>query len=177
MRLPLILIFTFVACSVSGQEKKDNYSFFKLYVTNDKDEVLLVRWEGQWEIAGNRYNESLSIKEFLNKMAAEMGIKIADPKLCGMFTQKWQGNNSPTIMQYYKGRYSGGDLKIPPDCTDIQWFSFDEAIKAIPYEIMTAMMKQIKMNPGKVIGAAFEKYKDAGNATKHKTIEGFYIMN
>ncbi len=177
MRLRLILVFTIMTCSLFGQEKKDNYSFFKLYVTNEKDEVLLVKWDGQWEIAGDKYNESLSIKEFLNKMAGDMGVKIVDPKLCGMFTQKWQGNNPPTIMHYYKAKYFGGDLKIPADCTDIKWFSFDEAIKTIPYEVMTSMMKQIKGNPGKVIGAAFERYKDENNATQYKTIEDFYIMN
>jgi hypothetical protein len=146
-------------------------------VTNDKDEVLLVKWDGQWEIAGNRYNESLSINQFLNKIAADMGVKIVDPKLCGMFTQKWQGSNPPTIMQYYKAKYSSGDLIVPSDCTDIKWFSFDEAIKTIPYEVMTSMMKQIKKNPGKIIGAAFERYKDANSATKYKTLEDFYIMN
>ena len=177
MRQQLILILTFITFSLFGQDKKDNYSFFKLYVTNDKDEVLLVKWDGQWEIAGNKYNESLTIKEFLNKMASDMGIKIEDAKLCGMFTQKWQGNNPPTIMQYYKARYSGGELKVPSDCTDIRWFSFDEAIKTIPYEVMTSMMKEIKKNPGKVIGAAFERYKDASNVTKYKTVENFYIMN
>ena len=177
MRPRLILLLTLITCSLFGQEKKDNYSFFKLYVTNDKDEVLLVKWDGQWEIAGNKYNESLSINQFLNKIAADMGVKIVDPKLCGMFTQKWQGNNPPTIMQYYKAKYSSGDLKVPSDCTDIKWFSFDEAIKTIPYEVMTSMMKQIKKNSGKIIGAAFERYKDANNATKYKTLEDFYIMN
>jgi hypothetical protein len=75
MKLRLILVLTFITYSLFGQEKKDNYSFFKLYVTNDKDEVLLVKWDGQWEIAGSKYNESLSIKDFLNKMASDMGVK------------------------------------------------------------------------------------------------------
>jgi hypothetical protein len=70
-----------------------------------------------------------------------MGVKIIDPRLCGMFTQKWQGNNPLTIMHYYKAKYSGGDLKVPSDCTDIKWFSFDEAVKTIPYDVMTSMMK------------------------------------
>ncbi|MFN7654092.1 MAG: hypothetical protein ACK5PC_12695 [Cyclobacteriaceae bacterium] len=177
MRLGLILYLIFTTCCLFGQEKKDNYSFFKLFVTNDKDEVLLVKWDGQWEIAGKKYNEPLSINQFLNKIASDMGVSIVDPKLCGMFTQKWQGDNPPTIMQYYKAKFSGGDLKVPLGCTDIRWFSFDDAIKTIPYEVMTSMMKQIKMNPGKVIGAAFERYKDESNATKYKILEDFYIMN
>jgi hypothetical protein len=42
---------------------------------------------------------------------------------------------------------------------------------------MTSMMKQIKKNPGKVIGAHFERYKDRDNVNQHRTIEDFYIMN
>jgi hypothetical protein len=176
--LTFICILFLTAFRSFGQEHKtDNYSFFKLYVTNDKDEVLLVKWEGQWEIVGDRYNEPVSIREFGNKMAADMGIKITEPKLCGLFTQRWQGTPGATIMHYYRARYTSGNLKVPPDCTDIKWFSFDEAIKVIPYPIMTSMMIQMKKNPGKVIGAAFERYKDANNVSQHKVLEDFHILN
>ena len=129
MKSNLTLVLTLIIFCAFGQDKKDNYSFFKLYVTNEKGQVLLVKWEGQWEIAGGKYNESMSIREFLNKMATDMGIMIEEPKLCVIFTQKWQGNNPPTIMHYYKAKYSEGDLKVPSDCTDIKWFNFDDAIK------------------------------------------------
>lgn len=80
-------------------------------------------------------------------------------------------------MQYYKAKYAGGDLKVPADCTEIKWFSFDDAIKTIPYPVMTSMMNEIKKNPGKVIGAAFERYKDDKNVTQYITLENYYIMN
>jgi len=178
MKITLTLICLVITSNLYSQNTKvDNYSFFKLYVTNDKGEVLLVKWEGQWEIAGNRYNESFSIKEFVKKMGKEMGIEIKDTKLCGLFTQRWDGQNLTTIMHYYKATFASGTIKPPSDCTDIKWFSFDEALKVIPYEIMTSMMKQIKKNPGKVIGADFERYKDSNNVNQHRTIEDFYVMN
>jgi hypothetical protein len=177
MKSRLLLVLTFITYFSIGQDKKDNYSFFKLYATNDKEEVLLVKWEGQWEIAGNRYNESMSIREFLNTMAADMGVKIDDPKVCALYTQKWRGSNPPTIMHYYKAKYVGGELKVPSDCTEIKWFTFDDALKIIPYPIMTSIMKEIKNNPGKIIGGAFERYKDSNNVTQYTTLENFYIMN
>lgn len=80
-------------------------------------------------------------------------------------------------MHYYKAKYKGGALKVPDDCTDIKWLSFDEAIKIIPYPIMTSMMQQIKKHPIKVIGAAFERHKDANNVSQHRVLEDFYLMN
>jgi hypothetical protein len=178
MKATLTFVFILLAFELLSQNQNiDNYSFFKLYVTNDKAEVLLVKWEGQWEIVGNRYNESLSVKEFVKKMGNEMGIEVQDVKLCGLFTQKWEGVNPTTLMHYYKANFISGTIKPPSDCTDIKWFSFDEALKTIPYEIMTSMMQQINKNPGKVIGAHFERYKDANNVSKHRTIQDFYVLN
>lgn len=171
-----LYILFLMAFSVNGQ-KIDNYSFIKLYLTNEKSQVLLVKYDGQWEIAGDRYNETVSIREFVNGIANDMGVIIGNVQLCGLFTQKWQGKSPLTLMQYYKANFIRGDLKVPADCTDIKWFSFDEAIKIIPYSIMTSMMQQIKKYPSKVIGAAFERYKDANNVSQYRTIEDFYIMN
>lgn len=178
MNATLVFILSWLVFSVYGQEQKtDNYSFVKLYVTNEKNQVLLVKWDGQWEIAGSRYNDPVSVRKFTSKIAGDMGITISDVKLCGLFTQKWQGNPNATIMHYYKARYIGGELKVPADCTDIKWFSFEEAMKVIPYPIMTSMMQQINKHPQKVIGAAFERYKDANNISQHRVLEDFYLMN
>ena len=160
-----------------AQDKYDNYSFFKLYVVNDNDEILLVKWDDQWEIAGSRYNDPISVKKHLDQMATDMGISIKDPKLCGVYTQRWKDSPYLTLMQYYQATYDGGDLKIPDDCTDIKWFSYKDALKVIPYENMITMMQKIKTHPGKIIGAAFERYKDANNKTQFITLEDWYLLN
>jgi len=161
MKVILCLLFFLAYAGVQAQDKYDNYSFFKLYVTNDKDEVLLVKWHDNWEIAGKRYNDPKSIQEFLDGMANEMGITINEPKLCGMFTQRWKA----------------APLQIPPDCTDIKWFSYEKAMGVIPYQIMKSMMEEIRKHPGKIIGAAFERYKDENNNTQYVTLEDYHVMN
>ncbi len=168
---------TLLSFSLFAQGKADNYSFFKLYVTNDKDEVLLVKWNNEWEIAGSRYNDPLSVKKYLDQMADDMGITVKNPALRGIYTQRWQGSPYLTLMQYYQAQYVGGDLKVPEDCTDIKWFSYEEALKVIPYENMTTIMKKMKDNPGKIIGAAFERYQDENQKTQFITLEDWYIMN
>lgn len=177
MKTILVFALILITRTLSAQEKIDNYSFLKLYVINDEHKVLLVKWEDEWEIAGDRYNDPLSVKGYLNKMAGDMGIIIADPKLCGIYTQKWKEGENLTLMQYYQAKYVGGDLKIPDDCTDIKWFSYEDALEVIPYENMVRIMKKIKMHPGKVIGAAFERYRDENNHTQFITLEDWHIMN
>ncbi|KEO71890.1 hypothetical protein EL17_20445 [Anditalea andensis] len=139
--------------------------------------MLLVKWNGEWEIVGERYNDPLSIKVFLDGMGLDMGITIREPRLSGMYTQRWRGVPFLTMMHYYHANYAGGELQIPPDCTDIRWFSYEEALQVIPYENMTTMLKEIKKNPGKIIGAAFERYKDENNMTQFITLENFHVMN
>lgn len=173
----IVIILGFSSSQIFGQDKVDNYSFFKLFVTNEKDEILLVKWEGDWELAGNRYNEPLSIAAFLDKMANDMGIKISDSKLCGLYTQRWKDARNLSIMSYYKANYISGELTVPPDCSDIKWFTFEEAIKIIPYDIMVRMMKEIQQNPGRIVGAAFERFIDENNNTQFVVLEDWHMMN
>lgn len=173
----LMVMLFFASLQIVGQDRIDNYSFFKLYVTNQEGEVLLVKWDGNWEIAGNRYNEPLSINNFLTKMADDMGIKISDPKLCGLYTQRWKGASNLSIMNYYRVSYVSGDPIIPPDCSNIKWFGFKEALQVIPYKNMVRMMKEIQKNPDKITGAAFERFKDENNKTQFVVLEDWHFMN
>lgn len=177
MKPILLLLFLAAPLVLSAQDQADNYSFMKLYVTNEQGEVLLVKWNGEWELSGDRYNQPLSVNKFLDEMASSMGITIENPRLCGLYTQRWQGNPSLTLMHYYQAEYVSGDLQVPPDCTDVRWFSYEEALKAIPYPNMTTMMREIKAHPGRVIGAAFERYKDDNNQTQFVTLEDWHLMN
>jgi hypothetical protein len=172
-----VLLLALAAAPLLAQGQSDNYSFMKLYVTNDQGEVLLVKWNGEWELSGDRYNQPLSVSKFLDEMASHMGIKIKNPRLCGLYTQRWRGNPYLTLMHYYQADYVSGELQVPPDCTDVKWFSYEEALKVIPYSNMTAIMKEIKAHPGKVIGAAFERYKDDNNQTQFVTLEDWHLMN
>jgi hypothetical protein len=176
------ILFVFM-CVLSGvvtarAQQVDNYSFFKLLVTNDKNEILLVKWENDWEIIGERYNKGLSIKAFVDFMASEMGIEVSNIKLASMFTQRNVSKPNPTLMQYYTARFVKGNIRPPSDCTDIKWVSFEEAMKMIPYDIMKSVITAIKKNPGKVMGAAFETSTDPqSNKQVIKVLEDFYVMN
>jgi len=155
----------------------DNYSFFKLYVVNDKDEILLVKWNNEWEVMGERYNQGLTIPKFVDTLAQSMGIKISQVKLAALFTQRPASRPNLTIMHYFTARYKEGTIKPPADCSDIKWFKYEDAMKVIPYEIMKNVIGQIKKHPGKVVSAAFETTTDQKNITTVKVLEEFHTLN
>lgn len=169
----------FIAFMLSGHHvrSQENYSFMKLLVENDKNEILLVKWEGEWELPGAKFNEPSSVKKFLQKMAGTLGVEVENHQLFGLYTQRWKGLNYLTLMHYYKASYVSGELKVPDDCTDIGWFSLEEALGKIPYENMRSMIKWRAKNPGKVASAAFERYKDENNATQFVTLEDWHSLN
>ncbi|MBC8110732.1 MAG: NUDIX hydrolase [Verrucomicrobia bacterium] len=159
-------------------QKKDNYTFFKLYVSNEKGEILMVKWKGTWEVPGERYNDSLSIVHFLDKMATDCGIKVHPKQLSGLFTQYFQGRSNPTIFHWYSVKYISGTLKIPEDCEEIKWFSLGEAIRTTPYPVAKLIMKKIRANPGKVYGGAYQvNYNENPPAGTYKILEDFYLLN
>jgi ADP-ribose pyrophosphatase YjhB (NUDIX family) len=173
----LAIVCTFGVQSVA-QNKVDNYSFFKLYVTNSQGEVLLVKFDNQWEIVGDRYNQGMTVSAFIKYLANDMGIEVKDVKLAALYTQRPETRSNPTLMHYYTATYVSGTIKTPAECTDIRWFKPADALAAIPYEIMKSVMVKIKENPGKVLGAAFETSIDpSSKQTKVKVVEDFSFLN
>ena len=156
---------------------QENYSFMKLLIENDKEEILLVKWDGEWELPGDKFNEAKSISIFLEGIAETVGVGIEDHKLFGLYTQKWRGVNYLTLMHYYKADYVTGDLKIPSDCTDVRWFSKSDALQKIPYDNMKFMIKWLDDNPGKIASTSFERFKDANKKTVYFQKEEWHSLN
>jgi hypothetical protein len=170
----LICIFALTHISAFSQNEPDNYSFFKAFVTNDKKQILLVKWEGEWEIAGERYNQNFSISAFLDKMGSDMGIKLANKKLRGLFTFHYPNRPNPTLMHYYQATYASGTLRTPPDCSEIKWFSLKDALQVIPYPAMKMIAEAITGKPEAVFGGAF---KPSSDQRQVEVLEKMYELN
>ena len=91
--------------------QQDNYSFIKLMVFNSEGKVLLVKWNGAWEVPGIRYNQPITLSKYIDTLSAEHGISVQDKKLSGLFTFEYENRPTLTIMQYYTAQYSKGELK------------------------------------------------------------------
>ena len=120
-------------CSSSLFAQQDNYTFFKLIVSNSDNKIMLVKWKGAWEIPGTRYNIPSTITNFVDTLALEHGINVEQKKLNGLFTFKYENRPALTIMQYYTAQYKSGKLKVPESCEDAGWFTVKEALAIIPY--------------------------------------------
>ena len=176
--LALLLITILMAPMSRAQPSPDNYSFFKLLVTNERNELLLVKWENEWEVMGERYNKGVSVLHYVYTLATSMGIKVKEVKLAALFTQRPVTRINPTLFHYYTASYVSGSIHPPTDCQAIRWFSHEEAMRVIPYEIMKSVIGAIRDNKGKVLGASFETSVDPQTGkTMVNVRENFYPLN
>lgn len=151
------LVLCLLLQSVQLFSQQDNYSFFKLMVFNNEDKIMLVNWGGAWEVPGIRYNQPVSITQFIDTLAAEHGITVQNKTLGWLFTFEYTNRPTLTIMQYYTARHRSGDLQIPESCQDIAWFDIDKALEVIPYEEMRLIISKIINEPQTLWGATIMK--------------------
>jgi len=156
-----IIVFVLLGVSMTSfsQSVVDNYSFFKLFVTNTKNEVMLVKWKDAWEIPGKRYRGSKTVKEFVGLMASNHGLMVDDIKLNALITFHYNTKPNPTLMQYYTAKYVSGDLRLPFGSSEVKWVKLEDAYKWIPYAEMVNIMQHIESEPSVLWGAAYDVVK------------------
>lgn len=171
-----ILLVGFCAIS-NGQNKTDNYSFMKLLVTNQKGEILLLGDKDGLEITGARYNDTLSVKEFVNWMGDRMGIKIKNIKLRGLLTFHYVWRSNPTLMHYYTAEYESGVLILPEGCEIIEWVDLNKSSDLIPFDEMNKIIRKIN-ECEYLFGGSFRIWKDSISGKRESEfIEPFYRLN
>lgn len=178
MKKIMFLILLFGICTVSySQSKKDNYSFMKLLVTNDKGEVLLLGNDAGLEVTGARYNDTLSVKEFVDWMAHRMGIEVKNIRLRGLLTFHYEGRSNPTLMHYYTAEYANGDLVLPDGCEKIEWVELSKSADLIPFDEMNKIIEKI-FECEYVFGGSFRLWNNTTTGKRESEfIEPFYKLN
>ena len=141
------------------------------------NEILLVKYNGIWELAGKKYVDPRSIKEFTHFMAEELGVEFKDFRLSGLFTFYYNKGKHPILFNYFSAKYKSGELKVPPGCTDIKWFSLKEALKVIPFKTMTLILEKMFKKKRYTWGASMRIFKER-NSTINKVFmeEDFYPL-
>jgi hypothetical protein len=172
------IVLLIVLCSNKGYSQQKNISYFKLCVTNEKKEILLVKYKGIWELAGKKYVDTRSISEFTSFMAEEMGVNFKELRLRGLFTFYYNNATNPILFNYYSAEYESGKLTVPPGCTDIAWFSLEEALKIIPFETMRLILDKMFEQESYVWGASMRIHKEANSIVNKVTLEqDFYPLS
>lgn len=169
-RYTFILLLLFYGTHLFAQQ--DNYSFLKLMIFNTDGKIMLVKWDGAWEIPGTRYNQPITLSKYVDTLAAEHGVSILNKKLNGLFTFEYENRATLTIMHYYTALYEKGKLTVPESCEDIGWFTIEDALKNIPYEEMRLIVSKITTTPNELWGGAIKKTSN----NNIQFVENFYKL-
>lgn len=165
----------FFPLAIFGQNEGNSH-FFKLIVLNENNEILLINFDGSWEIPGARYSSNNTIPNFVDKMADDHGITIEKTNLEALVTFHHQVRDFPTMMFYYRAQYVSGNLVTPSWGEDVKWFSFEKAYALIPYEEMNYIIKSIFAEKEFITGALEVEYDQNNKRTgKFKIIEELAI--
>lgn len=155
---------------VSFAQNSGNPHFFKLIIQNEQKEILLIKYEGAWEVPGSRYKGSKTITEFVEDMGQKHGVVIDDIQLKALVTFHHEIRNYPTMMFYFKAEYRSGELIIPSWGEDVAWYSLEEAYEFIPFPEMNYILKNISETD--LLQGAFKITYDIENEER----KGFEII-
>jgi len=158
-----LLFFLLFTPFVLFSQNKGNSHFFKLLVFNQNQEILLIKFDGSWEIPGSRYSDNSTIPVFLDSMGDDHGIKINKSKLSALVTFHHEIRKYPTMMFYYSAQYVSGDLSTPSWGQDVKWFSIKKAYELIPYQEMNYIIKSIISENSLLTGALIIEYDKASS--------------
>ena len=154
-----------------------NFNYFKIFILNEKNELLLVEYKNIWEPIGGSYNSNLSMEDYVKKLSMTANIQAHDIRLRGLFSAYYNKSNKPMVYHYYTARYKSGEIKIPSDCTDAKWVNLDEARKIMVYDEMVQVYEKILENEN-LWGGSYQIVKDASIGTR-KVIQivDFFKLN
>ncbi len=165
----------------SQDTKGDTYTIQRLIIYNEKGEILLEKHKNGWMTPALRHNTKLNTNKGLEKLALEFGLKISTPKLAGIFMFISEYKPQSSFRQHYVCKMTKGELKLPEEKLDVQWFDPQNAIEMMSLpdaKLIGAvgdMTKQILNYPKIIWGGTFTLWKENG-VTKYKTSENFYSI-
>ncbi|MGB5983157.1 MAG: hypothetical protein WBG46_13530 [Nonlabens sp.] len=161
----LFLGFLLMFCTLALSQNSGNPHFFKLLIMNQKQEILLIDFDGSWEIPGSCYKMDSTIPVFLDEMALDHGVKIQNDRLVALVTFHHEVRDLPTMMFYYTADYFSGNLKTPSWGRNVQWFKLQDAYEIIPFKEMVHIIKSIQKQNDLLSGALKIKYDQNGKRT------------
>jgi hypothetical protein len=179
----ICILLSFLSLNISATENSvDSYTIQRLIISNPKGEVLLEKNNYGWMTPALRHNSKASIKDGLSHLAEEFGLTISSPKIAGIFVSVSGYKTISHFRQHYRANYLDGELKVPENRLDAQWFSIEKAISMMslpdtkaPFSIGD-MTQKILINPEVIWGGTFLINKQNGKFT-YEMIEDFYPLN
>ena len=144
---------------INAQPKIDkdvNTSAINLVILNDNGDVLLKKATIGWITIGAFYEKRHTINEVIDSISNKYGVSITKPNLKGVFTYKFDFNNSLSVRQMYVAKSTTNDLPTNKN-VEFRWAPKDEAIEKFKSTIpsLGEMISQIIEYPQVVWGGSF----------------------
>jgi len=177
----LSLIVFFGLQSFAQETGNDSYTIQRLLIYNHKGEILLEKNDFGWMTPALRHNSQTTIKDGLMTLASEYGLKVNSPKIAGIFMFMSDYKPISQFRQHFSCKIVDGELKVPDNKKDVQWFSISKAIEMMSLPetkaplVIRDMTKQLLYYPEIIWGGTFLLSKKDGKII-YKTTEEFYPL-
>jgi len=152
-----------------------NFTVMRLIILNDRGEMLLGSEQDVWAQPSLVFESRQFLKENLDSLAAEYGIKIDSPKLHGYFSFKYEYHPYATMRSYFVANHVSGDIKNPERYDELEWMPIAEAIDKITVPAIKQITKQIIDYPNTLWGGSLMVSRD-GKAHPTVPTEPFYPL-
>lgn len=109
----------------------------KLLIWNARQECLLARFRGQWEVPGSELPATARLSEtecqaFLTQFARELGIELRSLRRAATVVQHFAQGRVPTPFLWYEA-WTTEEPSAPAKPLELAWQPLPEALDAIPY--------------------------------------------
>lgn len=161
-------------------EPTDSYTIQRLLISNEKQEILLVRHKNGWMTPALRHQSNMTIQSGLSELAADYGGQISAPELAGMFMFLPEYKKGASFRQYFRANWLGGELVTPEGLLETRWFSHEKAehVMSLPAKIVGAekeMTMWLIEHPQSVWGGSFVLMRKDG-ALSYELVEPFFVL-
>ncbi|MEN0049189.1 MAG: hypothetical protein AAF806_19170 [Bacteroidota bacterium] len=180
MKIFFLLSFLVFSTTAFGQNNPHqnpthNFDVHRLIIVNDNNEMLMAREQHVWAAPSYVYKDRQYIKESFDSLAHAYGLQIADLKLHGQFSYKYDYHPHSTLRHYYVARYVNGKVKVPKGMDEAKWMPIPEAIEANTVTSIKEITQQIIQFPKTVWGGSF-MVSHVGDEHPTKMVEAFYAL-
>ncbi len=176
----LSVIFIFAGTFLFAQETgNDSYTIQRLIIYNEKGEILLQQHPNGWMTPALRHNTEVTTNRGLQDLASGFGLQITLPQLQGIFMYFHSDHKKPSFRQHYSARLEGGQLSIPEDLLDAQWFLPEVAVEKMLLpeskivDVVGETTRQILYHPDTIWGGSFLLVK-TDEKTRSEVMESYY---
>ncbi|WP_234424298.1 nuclear transport factor 2 family protein [Aquimarina sp. Aq107] len=176
--LVVVMLLTIQCINAQSNIDKDvNTSAINLVIVNYNGDILLKKATIGWITIGAFYEKRHTINEVIDSISNKYGVSITKPNLKGVFTYKFDFNNTVSIRQVYVAKSTTNDLPTNKN-VEFRWAPKDEAIEKFKSTIpsLGEMIAQVIDYPQVVWGGSF-LIKKENNKKISMITEDFYPIS